>query len=64
MISVMEEALRIVKGLPVLKTCASCVNWMDGRCFAFDAVPPEHVQVIGCDCWDFILDGVPYDQTR
>lgn len=56
----MLEALRIIRELPVTKSCGSCVNWMEDRCFAFDAVPPADVQATGCHHWDFFKTGMPY----
>ena len=37
---------------------------MEGKCFAFDVVPPDDVQKIGCEHWDFLLTGMPYSHDE
>lgn len=52
----MRDGLEKLSAITV--RCSTCKSWRVGRCAEFDSVPPEEVQIVGCEAWRW--DQVPF----
>lgn len=53
----LEDAKKDVLNLAKPR-CSNCFHWRQDKCAKWDAVPPEHVRLTGCEAWDF--DDIPF----
>ena len=58
MIRDLEQAMLVLKSMPVSRSCSECAMWRFGQCEAAGAVPPPEVQKSGCELFE--LEDCPF----